>query len=133
MSSSSRIIQANIPIFYRTKQREAVNEATEQLAASQRAKDNQQTELFFGVKQQYLLAKSSEQLLTLYSQAVVPQSSLTLESSMASYQVGAVDFLTVLTSFGDVLDYQVSYYRELANYEMALAALEPLVGVELTK
>jgi cobalt-zinc-cadmium efflux system outer membrane protein len=123
----------NIPIFYRTKQREAVNEATEQLTSSQRMKENQQTELFFAVKQQYLLAKSSEQLLKLYSQAVVPQSSLTLESSMASYQVGAVDFLTVLTSFGDVLDYQVSYYRELANYQMALAALEPLVGVELTK
>ncbi len=32
-----------------------------------------------------------------------------------------------------VLDYEVSYYRELANYQMALSNLEPLVGVELTK
>jgi outer membrane protein TolC len=126
-------VTANIPIFYRTKQREAVREQTEQLASAQQAKENQQTELFFAVKQQYLLAKSSEQLLKLYSQAVVPQSSLTLESSMASYQVGAVDFLTILTNFTVVLDYQVSYYRELANYQMSLASLEPLVGVELTK
>ncbi len=126
-------VTANIPIFYRTKQREAVREQTEQLASSQRSKENRQTELFFAVKQQYLLAKSSEQLLKLYSQAVVPQSSLALESSMASYQVGTVDFLTILTNFTVVLDYQVSYYRELANYQMALANLEPLVGVELTK
>ncbi len=126
-------VTANIPIFYRTKQREAVREQTEQLASSERSKENRQTELFFAVKQQYLLAKSSEQLLKLYSQAVVPQSSLALESSMASYQVGAVDFLTILTNFTVVLDYQVSYYRELANYQMALANLEPLVGVELTK
>ena len=126
-------VTANIPIFYRTKQREAVREQTEQLASSQRSKENRQTELFFAVKQQYLLAKSSEQLLKLYSQAVVPQSSLALESSMASYQVGAVDFLTILTNFTVVLDYEVSYYRELANYQMALANLEPLVGVELTK
>ncbi len=126
-------VTANIPVFYRTKQREAVREQTEQLASAQRSKENRQTELFFAVKQQYLLAKSSEQLLKLYAQAVVPQSSLALESSMASYQVGAVDFLTILTNFTVVLDYQVSYYRELANYQMALANLEPLVGVELTK
>jgi outer membrane protein TolC len=126
-------VTANIPIFYRTKQREAVREQTEQLASSERSKENRQTELSFVVKQQYLLAKSSEQLLKLYSQAIVPQSSLALESSMASYQVGAVDFLTILTNFTVVLDYEVSYYRELANYQMALANLEPLVGVELTK
>ncbi len=126
-------VTANIPIFYKTKQREAVREQTEQLAGSQRSKENRQTELFFAVKQQYLLAKSSEELLKLYSQAVVPQSSLALESSMASYQVGTVDFLTILTNFTAVLDYEVSYYRELANYQMALANLEPLVGVELTK
>ncbi len=126
-------VAANIPIFYRTKQREAVREQTEQLASAQKSKENRQTELFFAVKQQYLLAKSSEQLLKLYSQAIVPQSSLALESSMASYQVGTVDFLTILTNFTVVLNYEVSYYRELANYQMALANLEPLVGVELTK
>jgi outer membrane protein TolC len=126
-------VTTSIPIFYRTKQQQAVSEQTELLASSQRSKDSRKTELFFAVKQQYLLAKSSEQLLKLYSQAVVPQSSLTLESSMASYQVGTVDFLTIITNFTVVLDYEVSYYRELANYQIALANLEPLVGVELTK
>jgi cobalt-zinc-cadmium efflux system outer membrane protein len=126
-------VTANVPIFYRSKQREAVREQTEQLAGSELSKENRRTELLFAVKQQYLLAKSSEQLLKLYSQAIVPQSSLTLESSMASYQVGTVDFLTILTNFTVVLDYEVSYYRELANYQMALANLEPLVGVELTQ
>ena len=126
-------VTANVPIFYRTKQRESVVEQTHQLASAQGSKENRQTELFFAVKEQYLLAKSSEQLLKLYSQVVVPQSSLALESSMASYQVGGVDFLTIFTNFTVVLDYEVSYYRELANYQMALARLEPLVGVELTQ
>ena len=126
-------VMANIPVFYRTKQREAVREAAEQLASSRLSKENRQTELFFAVKQQYLLAKSSDDLLKLYSQAVVPQSSLALESSMASYEVGTVDFLTILANFTTLLDYEINYYRELANYEMALAQLEPLVGQELTK
>lgn len=126
-------LTANIPVFYRSKQREAVKEAANQLDGSQKSKDNRQTELLFAVKEQYLMVKASEQLLQLYSQAVVPQSSLTLESSLSSYQVGTADFLTILTNFQTVLDYEVDYYHELANYQTALARLEPLVGVELTK
>lgn len=126
-------VTANIPIFYRTKQREEVQGAKAQMETAQLSKENRQTELSFAVKAEYLQAKSSEDLMGLYSKAVVPQSSLALESSMASYQVGTVDFLTILANFTTVLEYEVSYYRELANYQMALARLEPLVGVELTK
>lgn len=126
-------VTANIPIFYKTKQREAVREASENLIGSERSKDNRQTELYFAVKEQYLQAKAAENLSQLYAQGVVPQSSLALESSMSAYQVGNVDFLTILTNFNTVLDYEVEYYRELADYNTALARLEPLVGVELTK
>lgn len=126
-------VGVNIPIFYRSKQREGVNEATQELLGAQQSRDNRKTTLYFEVKEQYLTAKASEELARLYSQAVVPQSSLALESSMSAYTVGTVDFLTMLNNFVTVLDYEVNYYREDANYHIALARLEPLVGVELTK
>jgi outer membrane protein TolC len=68
----------------------------------------------------------------LFSQGVVPQSSLALESSMSDYQVGTVDFLSVLGNFSTVLNYQIDYYRELANYQSSLARMESMVGVDLT-
>lgn len=123
----------NIPVFYRSKQREGVNEATQELLAAQRSRENRETTLYFEVKEQYLAAKAAEELARLYSRAVVPQSSLALESAMAAYEVGQVDFLTLLSNFITVLDYESDYYRELTNYQIALARLEPLVGVELTK
>ncbi len=123
----------SIPIFYKTKQRQAVNEATQALAGTKLEQQSRQTTLYFEIKEQYLAAQSSKELTRLFSQTVVPQSSLTLESSMAAYEVGSVDFLTLLTNFITVLDYELNYYRELSNYQMALARLEPLVGVELTK
>ncbi len=123
----------NLPVFFKTKQREGVNEATEQLVSAERSKDDRLTTLNFEVKQHYLAAKASEELAQLYSQAVVPQSSLALESALSAYQVGSVDFLTVMESFSTVLNYEIDYYRELANYQSALARLEPLVGVELAK
>jgi outer membrane protein, heavy metal efflux system len=123
----------NIPIFYKTRQREEVRSATEELSSAQQMRENRQTTVFFEIKQDYLAAKSSADLAELYSRAVVPQSSLALESALAAYQVGKADFLTVFDNFVTVLDYETNYYHELANYQTALARLEPLVGVELTQ
>ena len=120
----------NIPIFYKTKQREEVRQATEEVLTAERTRDNRMVELQFELKQQYLAAQASKQLLDLYSKGVVPQSSLALESSLSSYQVGNVDFLTVLANFSTILNYEMDYYREVANYQTALARMESLVGTD---
>lgn len=122
----------NVPVFYKTKQREAVAQATEERIAAERSQDNRKNELNYELKQQYLAAKASDELLRLFSQGVVPQSSLALESSMSSYQVGTADFLTVIGNFSMVLNYEIEYYRELANYQTSLARMESMVGVDLT-
>lgn len=122
----------NIPVFYRSKQREEVRQATEEELSTVKERDNRQNELYFELKQNYLAAKASENLLKLFSQGVVPQSSLALESSLSAYQVGNVDFLTLIGNFTTVLNYETDYYRELANYQTALAQIEALTGTELT-
>jgi cobalt-zinc-cadmium efflux system outer membrane protein len=122
----------NIPIFYKTKQRQGVAEASERLLSAEKMRDNRLNEVKFELKQQYLGAKASERLLTLYARGVVPQSSLALESSMASYQVGTVDFLSLLSNFTTLLNYETDYYRQLADYQAALARIEVLTGSDVT-
>ncbi len=127
------IVGINIPVFFRTKQRQKVIEAAHGLIGAQRDLDNRMTAVNFEIKQQYLAATASRDLSNLYSKAIMPQSSLALESSMSAYEVGKLDFLSMLTNFVDVLDYEVGYYEELSKFQGALARLEPLVGTELTK
>jgi len=122
----------NVPVFYKTKQREQVKQAQEEVLSAERSRDDRVNEVHFELKQQYLAAQAAKQLLDLYSKAVVPQASLALESSMSAYEVGNVDFLTMLANFTTVLNYEIDYYRELADYQIALARMEPLVGMELT-
>lgn len=122
----------NVPVFYKSKQREGVRQAKEEELSAAGARDNRQNELYFDLKQNYLAAKASENLLKLYSQGVVPQSSLALESSMSAYQVGNVDFLTVLSNYTTILNYETDYYRELANYQTALTRIEALTGADLS-
>ncbi len=123
----------NLPVFYKSKQRQALGEAFATLAAARHEREAVRTTLFFQVKEQYLMAKASEELLSLYSKAIVPQSTLALESGLATYQVGSLDFLSLISSFTNVLDYEINYYEELANYQKALARLEEITGIELTK
>jgi outer membrane protein TolC len=122
----------NIPVFYRSKQRQAVAEATQDVLSAEKMHENRVNELRFELKQNYLAAKAADRLITLYSKGIVPQSSLALESSMAGYQVGKVDFLSMLANFTTVLNYETDYYRKLADYLTAIARMESLTGVDIT-
>lgn len=123
----------NVPIFYRSKQREGVKEAGYALESAKQSREAIRTVLLFQVKEQYLQAKASDELLTLYTRGLVPQSALTLESSLASYQTGTLDFESLISNFMSVLQYETNYYEELANYQKALVNLEQITGVELAK
>lgn len=126
-------VSVNLPIFYKTKQREGVIEATEEMMGARDRLEDRQNSVNFEVKQQYLSAKASEELVQLYGRALVPQSSLALDSSISSYEVGKLDFLSMLSNFQTILEYEIDYYQELTNFETALARLEVLVGRELTQ
>jgi outer membrane protein, heavy metal efflux system len=123
----------NVPIFYKKKQRQGVNEANFAHESAKQSREAIRTELLFQVKDQFLRAKASDELLTLYTRALVPQSSLALESSLAAYQTGTLDFESLISNFLSVLGYETSYYEELANYQKALVSLEQITGVELAK
>jgi cobalt-zinc-cadmium efflux system outer membrane protein len=121
----------SLPVFHRSKQDPAIAEAAANLEGSRRIEANELALLRYRVKEEYSQAQAAEQLLKLYSQGIVPQSTLALESSLASYETGATDFLTVLSNFVTVLDYELSYHGQLAAHEKALARLEELTGLNL--
>jgi outer membrane protein, heavy metal efflux system len=83
------------------------------------------------LSQDYQMTVTAARLARLYRETVLPQARLALESSMASYQTGGVDFLSVLTNFGTVLEYEMTYFDELASYHVAVSRLEEMTGTAL--
>jgi outer membrane protein TolC len=124
-------LSTSLPIFHHRKQDMAVAEAAANLAAAQEMQANELTSLRYQVRQDFLEVQATEQLLKLYSQGVKPQSSLTLESSINSYETGGVDFLSVLSNFGAVIDAELDYHLQVTNHEKALARLEEATGLKL--
>jgi len=118
----------NLPVFYKSKQRQAISEASENLISAEKTRDGRLNQVRLAVRQQYVTAKAAEKLMSLYSKGVVPQSSLALESSMASYQTGKIAIQPVIENITTLLDYETDYYRQLADYQTALARIESLTG-----
>ncbi len=121
-------VQLNVPIFFGKKQRSGLEEAGANLVEAQRMYRSGQQSLLFGLKDRYLAAEAALKLMDLYSKQVVPQSELALKSSLASYEGGEVDFLTVLSNFTTIREYQMSYFEQRSEYLKALSGLEELTG-----
>lgn len=66
-----------------------------------------------------------------YRQSMLPQSQQALESTLASYESGRVDFLSVLDSYRMLEMLKMDYYMLLGDYTVSLAQLERAVGSEL--
>lgn len=124
-------VGVKLPIYIGQKQRPALTEATASFEAEKRSLENKTTLLMFKIRDKYLAETTAKRLLSLYSTTIVPQSSLSLESAIAGYEVGRIDFLTLLDNLVTLLNYELSYYEQLSNEEKAVAALEPLVGITL--
>lgn len=122
-----------VPIYSHRKQRPQIVEAAASLAGARDMRNNVLSTEQAQVTEAYLAASTSQRLATLYSDSILPQARLTLESSLAAYQVGRVDFLTLLSNYQTVLTYEVSYEEQAARFRQALARLELLVGTELVR
>lgn len=124
--------EVRVPLYFWRKQRLGIQEANARLEEARQDQQATLQDLLFMAKDQYLVAKTSERLLALYESGIIPQALLSLESAMAGYEVGNVDFLTLINNVTTLLNFETQYYEELAKHEQALARLEPLLARELT-
>ena len=124
-------VSADIPIFFWRKEQRGVEQAGAELRESMNQFETVAQDLFRQVKQEYLTLTTAERLQSLYVDALVPQASLTLESSLSAYQVGNLDLLTVLNNWSILLNFELEYYDQVVVHEKALANLEQLTSLEI--
>lgn len=126
-------LNLKLPIYFWRRQRPELEGAAAALAAARKGRENMIAMLYLKLKDAYLMATTSEQLAQLYGTGVIRQASLSLESALAGYQVGKVDFSTVIENLSALLEYELKYHEAVVDFQKALAQLESLVGVELTR
>jgi outer membrane protein TolC len=129
----SAIVSIPLPIHRGSKQDEAVKEAEARLAELQAERQGQTNEIRARLAQAYSEAERERAQLALLVRSILPQGRAALESATAGYQVGKVDFLTLLENQTTLYDYETAYYRSLSSFAQRVAELESTVGEEIIR
>ena len=125
--------KARLPLYFWRKQKPEVDAAKSNLAGAQHMRESTTSSINFQIKQGYTIATTSDKLVRLYSSAIIPQATSSLHSAVASYEVGKVNFLSLIESTSALLEYELKYYESMTEFQKALAQMEPIVGVDLTR
>lgn len=122
------MLNVTVPLFYASKQRYGVREAIAgREAASEDLQDLRQ-ELTAQVIDHMAQIERSRRIIELLGNAIIPQARATLDSARASYTVGKVDFLTLLSSLLTLQESELDLYEQIVGHETARARLEAIIG-----
>lgn len=119
----------NIPIFF-GKRKAAVSEADHGINMALQQLDNFRNTVHLNIHDSFLRIKKSGQQVELYQNGLIPQAAQTFEAALSGYQVGKIDFLTLLDSLMTVYNYELEYYRVLIDGQRGLARLAAETGME---
>jgi outer membrane protein TolC len=124
-------LDVSVPLSGR-RQRAAVTEQAYGLTQARRSYEAAQQTLAARLREDYEMAATAVKLMNLYSNTLIPQSNLAVESGLVSYQTGTADFMPVLQSFMSAVEYEMAYHEQMENFHMALARLEEMSAMPLT-
>ena len=119
----------NIPVFYRTKQRQAVLEANAALAESKRMLEATRLMVASAIRDTYSMWRTAERLADLYKNGLMPKTYQDFESALAGYANGKTEALTVINRLKALIDFETLYWAQVAEREKALARFEAMTGI----
>ena len=119
----------NIPIFYRTKQRQAVNEAKASLAEARSELEAVKLMLSSAMRDNFSMMKSAERLMEIYKDGLIPKTYQDFESALAGYVSGKVEAIAVISRLKALLEFETLYWGQFVEREKAVARLEGFAGI----
>ena len=118
----------NIPLFYKTKQRQAVLEAEANLSAARYELEATKFMISSGIRDNYSMYKSAEKLMELYRSGLIPKTYQDFESAIAGYTAGKIEAITAINRLKTLIDLEISYWGQLVEREKAMARFEAIAG-----
>ena len=127
----SLMVGAAVPVFARSRQLKMREEAVAMRQMAEADLRAMRADTRGRVAELYADIVRARNLAALYRGSVLPQAQAAVTSSLASYRVGDVNFMTLLDNQMTVNRYQQELYTLDAEQGKALAELEMLIGREL--
>jgi outer membrane protein, heavy metal efflux system len=120
----------NIPLYYRTKQRQAVLEAEASASSARYELEGTRLMISSTIRDNYSMTETAGRLMELYKNGLIPKTLQDFELALAGYVTGKVDALTVITQLKSLLDYEILYWEQFAVREKAIARIDAITGMK---
>jgi cobalt-zinc-cadmium efflux system outer membrane protein len=121
-------VDFKLPAWFWHKQHAAVAEHEFTATEARHTYEAADISVEAGIREEYAAAETARKLIDLYEKSVIPEAQLALESSMASYETGTLDFLSLFSNFMNVVDYQLMEHEEIMRFHVSLARLQEMTG-----
>jgi outer membrane protein, heavy metal efflux system len=123
-------IEFNVPL-QRDRRSAAVREASERLRQRRAEYQDRLDQVRFEVHSALDRAAQSQRAIRLYEEKILPATERSVESALANYASGKLDFLRLIDSERQVYAQREMYYQAIAEYHRRLAELQRAVGGSL--
>ena len=118
----------NVPLYYRSKQRQAVLESEAVLAGAKRELEAARLMVASSIRDAYSMYTTSERLMDLYKNGLMPRAYQDFESALAGYTTGRTEALTVINRLKALIDFETLYWVQVAEHGKASARFEAMTG-----
>ena len=119
----------NVPLFYKTKQRQAGDEAETSLSVTRHELEAAQSMFSSSIRDHYSMLKTSEKLMGLYKNSLIPKTYQDFELAISGYITGKVEAITAITRLKSLIDFETLYWGQFVEREKAIARLEAITTV----
>lgn len=127
------VVSVNVPFAFWTKPKydAAVQEASAAVAAARADLHTVENLTRFQIRDLLAKVRASWEVAVLYRTTVLPQAEQGVEAARAGYRTGRTSFLDLIDADRALREFQLAYWRALAERESRVAELEQVVGTEL--
>ena len=119
-----------VPLHY-GKQRAQLAQAEAELSRSRSEHEAQSQQVAFELRQQYLIAQQTADVLKIYREGLIPQARAGVQAGLAGYRNNRQDFQALLNSYLDILRLEQENWQNIADHETAISRLEQMSGMSL--
>jgi outer membrane protein, heavy metal efflux system len=119
----------NIPLYVNSRQDQALASAHAMSSAAVHELAGVKAMLASGVRDNYSMIRSAEQLMDLYRKGLIPKTNQDFEQSLTGYRNGKIEEITVVSRLKSLLEYETSYWTQFVAREKAIARIEALTGI----
>jgi len=118
----------NLPIYFKTKQDQAVLEANANLVGAKRELSSTEYMLSSNLRESYSMLTAADKLMKIYKDGVIPKTYQDFQLALSGYAAGKIEAITTISRLKALLDTQLLYWGQYVEREKAIARIEALTA-----